>query len=227
MPHMKLARRSAQLLLVSAVALAGGMSLAAGTGAIRLLGVSGEGNSVLIESTEPAAYVVKRPDPMTLLVELRNVSVANAANLVERRDAIAAVSIEQASAPDGKALALVRVSLARPSEYAVRSTRNLIRLDLTAPLRSAAGPALASAARTLSTPAARAASGGRDAGGDHSRSRPGQRGRGRDDRHPGRQRTADAGRRDRKPRPAPPARARFSERRVEGARADHRASDRS
>ena len=33
MPHMKLARRSAQLLLVSAVALAGGMSLAAGTGA--------------------------------------------------------------------------------------------------------------------------------------------------------------------------------------------------
>ena len=227
MPHMKLARRSAQLLLVSAVALAGGMSLAAGTGAIRLLGVSGEGNSVLIESTEPAAYVVKRPDPMTLLVELRNVSVANAANLVERRDAIAAVSIEQASAPDGKALALVRVSLARPSEYAVRSTRNLIRLDLTAPLRSAAGPALASAARTLSTPAAgqlpaaetpeatildrvqaSAAAGATTVtlGGN------------------GRLTPADV---DRKPRPAPPARARFSERRVEGARADHRASDRS
>ena len=44
MPHMKLARRSAQLLLVAAVALAGGMSLAAGTTApIRLLGVSGRG----------------------------------------------------------------------------------------------------------------------------------------------------------------------------------------
>jgi type IV pilus secretin PilQ/predicted competence protein len=153
MPHMKLARRSAQLGIVTAVALAGGMAVAAGTGPIRLLGVSGEGNSVLIESAEPAAYVVKRPDPMTLVVELRNVSVANAANLVERRDAIAAVSIEQGSAPDGKALALVRVSLARPSEYAVRSSRNLIRLDLTAPQRSAVSPGVSSLAPAPAAPA--------------------------------------------------------------------------
>ena len=80
MPHMKLARRAAQLLLVAVVALAGGMTMAAGAGPIRLLGVSGQGNALLIESTEPAAYAVKRPDPLTLLVELRNVSVANAAN---------------------------------------------------------------------------------------------------------------------------------------------------
>jgi len=154
MPHMKLARRSAQLLLVAVVALAGGMSHAAGTGAIRLLGVSGEGNSVLIESAEPAAYVVKRPDPLTLVVELRNVSVANAANLVQRRDAIAAVSLEQGSAPDGKALALVRVSLARPSEYAVRSTRNVIRLELTAPLKPAVTltPSMAAAAPSTPSP---------------------------------------------------------------------------
>ncbi len=141
MPHMKLARRTAQLLLVAVVTLASGMSLAAGGGPIRLLGVSGEGNAVLIESAEPAAYVVKRPDSLTLLVELRNVSVANAANMVARRDPIAGVSLEQASAPDGQALARVRVTLARPSEYAVRSARNLIRLELTAPLRSAVSPA--------------------------------------------------------------------------------------
>jgi type IV pilus assembly protein PilQ len=141
MPHMKLARRAAQLLLVAVATLASGMSLAAGTGPIRLLGVSGQGNTVLIESTEPAAYVVKRPDALTLVVELRNVSVANATNLVARRDPIAGVSLEQASAPDGQALARVRVSLARPSEYAVRSARNLIRLELTGPLRSAVTPA--------------------------------------------------------------------------------------
>jgi type IV pilus assembly protein PilQ len=155
MPQMKLARRAAQLVLVAVVSLAGGMSLAAGTGPIRLLGVSGQGNTLLIESTEPAAYVVKRPDPLTLLVELRNVSVANAANLVVRRDPIAAVSLEQATASDGQALARVRVSLARPSEYAVRSARNMIRLQLTAPLRSAVSPASprAAAAATIPLPA--------------------------------------------------------------------------
>jgi type IV pilus assembly protein PilQ len=141
MPHVKLARRGAQLLLGTAVALAGGISLAAGAGPIRLLGVSGEGHVVVIESAEPAAYVVKRPDAMTLLVELRNVSVANAANLVERRGPIARVSLEQASAPDGKALALVRVFLATPSEYAVRSSRNLIRLELIAAPPTVAAPA--------------------------------------------------------------------------------------
>jgi type IV pilus assembly protein PilQ len=155
MPQMKLARRAAQLVLVAVVALAGGMSQAAGTDPIRLLGVSGQGNTLLIESTEPAAYVVKRPDPLTLLVELRNVSVANAANLVVRRDPIAAVSLEQATGSDGRALARVRVSLDRPSEYAVRSARNMIRLQLTAPLRSAVSPAppRAVAAATIPLPA--------------------------------------------------------------------------
>ena len=138
--------------------------MAAGAGPIRLLGVSGQGNAVLIESNEPAAYVVKRPDPLTLLVELRNVSVGNAANLVERRDPIAGVSLEQATAPDGKALARVRVALDRPSEYAVRSTRNTIRLELTAPLRSAVSPTRPSAPATaavvlasMTTPAPQAA----------------------------------------------------------------------
>jgi type IV pilus assembly protein PilQ len=144
MPHMKHARLAAQLLLGTAVALAGGMSLAAGAGPIRLLGVSGQGHVLVIESAEPAAYVVKRPDPMTLLVELRNVSVANASSVVERRGPIAAVSLEQASAPDGRTLARVRVSLSRPSEYAVRSARNVIRLELIA---APAAPAAAVAPR--------------------------------------------------------------------------------
>jgi type IV pilus secretin PilQ/predicted competence protein len=137
MPHRKLASCDAKLVLVIALALAGGMSLSAGTVPIRLLGVSVQANAVLIESTEPAAYVVKRPDPLTVLVELRNAVVANAANAVVSRDPIAGVVLEQATGLDGTALARIRVSLARPSEYAVRSARNVIRLELTAAVRPA------------------------------------------------------------------------------------------
>src|SRR6476659_48024 len=138
MPHVKPARSAARLLLVAALALAGGMSPSAGGAAIRLLGVSGEGNVLLIEATEPASYAVKRPDALTILVELRDVSVANAANHFERRDPISGVAIEQGEVVDGKALARVRVSLARPRDYTVRSARNTIRLELTSPVRSAA-----------------------------------------------------------------------------------------
>src|SRR5262249_9607953 len=36
----------------------------------RLVGVSTEGDAVLIESSEPAAYSVSRPNPMTLVVDM-------------------------------------------------------------------------------------------------------------------------------------------------------------
>ncbi len=127
--------------VVGCIALSGGIALSAGTTPIRLLGVSLQGSAIVIEATEPAAYAIKRPDPLTVLVELRNVSVRDALNLVERRDAIAGVILEQASATDGKALARIRVSLARPSNYKVQSTRNTIRLELltsSAPPRSLA-----------------------------------------------------------------------------------------
>ncbi len=133
--------RVAQLAIALSLAAANGLSLSAGTAPIRLLGVSAQGNAVVIESTEPAAYVVKRPDSLTVLVELRNVSVANASNVVERRDPIANVTLEQGSGDDGQAVARVRVKLSRPLEYAVRSARNLIRLELTSPSRTAAAAA--------------------------------------------------------------------------------------
>ena len=155
MPHLKQPRPAACMVLVTALALAGGMSLSAGTAPIRLLGVSGQGNALLIEASEPAAYTVKRPDSLTILVELRNVSVASAANLVAGRDRITAVTLEQDNADDGRALARVRVTLSRPSEYAVRSVRNTIRLELTAPAAAAAvEPATPSPQSPASTPAA-------------------------------------------------------------------------
>ena len=55
LPHTNLSRaRAARLAIVASLALASGLSLSAGSAQIRLLGVSAQGNSVLIESSEPA-----------------------------------------------------------------------------------------------------------------------------------------------------------------------------
>jgi type IV pilus secretin PilQ/predicted competence protein len=130
MPHTKLARPAVQLWLVAAVASAWSLGLAAGTTPVRLLGVSSQGSAVLIEASEPVAYSVNRPDPLTVLVEMRNVTARQAANVVERRDPIAGVTVEEGVAIDGRSVARVRVALARASEHRVRSARGTIRLEL-------------------------------------------------------------------------------------------------
>jgi len=133
-------RQAVKLAIVMALAAASSLTFAAGSAPVRLVGVSAQGNAVLIESTEPVAYVVKRPDPLTLLVELHNVTVANAANAVDRRDPIAAIALEQGAA-DGQAIGRVRLTLARPLEYTARSARNTIRVELNSPVaRTASAP---------------------------------------------------------------------------------------
>jgi type IV pilus assembly protein PilQ len=111
-----------------------------------------QGDALLIESTEPAAYSVSRPDPMTLIVDMRNVSVADARNDVARQGAIAGVRLEQTTATDGRSLARVHVALTRPSECTVRSARNTIRVELspraTVPARAAAASGITPAAST-------------------------------------------------------------------------------
>ena len=114
------------------------------------MGVSAQGNAVLIEATEPVAYAVSRPDPLTLLVDLRNVNVADAANVLERRDPIAGVTLEQATPSTARRSRACGSSLARPYEYRVRSARNTIRLELDA--RNAAG-AQPARSQERSTPA--------------------------------------------------------------------------
>jgi type IV pilus assembly protein PilQ len=118
-----------------ATAVGGGLGLAAAPAeSIRLVGVSAQANgktaAVLIESTEPAAYAVSRPDLLTLLVDLRNVSVADVAGQVTKKGPVAGIRLEQATADDGSTVARVRVALAFPSSYKVRSSRNVIRLEL-------------------------------------------------------------------------------------------------
>jgi type IV pilus secretin PilQ/predicted competence protein len=118
-----------------AAAVGGGLRLmAAPAENIRLVGVSsqmsGRTAAVLIESTEPVAYSVSRPDPLTVLVDLRNVTVGDTGAKIARRAPLAGVALEQATAIDGQALARVRVTLTSPSAYKVRSARNVIRLEI-------------------------------------------------------------------------------------------------
>ena len=133
-------RQAAKLAFVAALALGSSLTFAAGSAPVRLLGVSSQGNAILIESSEPVAYVVKRPDALTVLIELRNVSVSSAANSVERRDPIRGVSLEQGSS-DGQTVGRVRVTLARALDYTAHSARNTIRVELNSPVaRTASAP---------------------------------------------------------------------------------------
>jgi type IV pilus assembly protein PilQ len=134
--------------------------------------VAVRGASVLIEASEPVAYVTTRPDPLTVVVDLRNVSAAGVANRVSGSNVfpIAAVMTEDARGADGAPVARVRVLLAAPAQHQVRSDRNVIRLDVVpddespgAVRLAGASPApratAAAAARTLAplpTPAASA-----------------------------------------------------------------------
>src|SRR5262245_24531566 len=124
-------RVAAALVAAASLAMTGGLMLSAAASPIRLVGVSVQGSTVLIEATDPAPYAVVQPDPLTVLVDLRTVTAAtNVAAQVTGSATVADVKVEQKTTPDGGAMARVRVLLARPADYKVRSTRNTIRLDL-------------------------------------------------------------------------------------------------
>ena len=112
-------------------ALTAGMMLTAAA-PIRLLNVSAQGQAVVIEATEPVAYTVGRPDPLTLLVDLREATVADATTKVQPQGIVSGIRLEQTAAPDGIGVARVRITLARAAEYTVKSSRNTIRVELVA-----------------------------------------------------------------------------------------------
>ncbi len=147
---MRLAGLSARWLPAVFVAGLGSLVLAAGGAPVRLVGVSADADAtdhaVLIEASEPAAYSVSRPDPLTVLVELRNVSVEGAANRLPATSVVRAVEFEDAIALDGNPVGRVRLALVRPAAHRVRSERNTIRLDFGADLPATVPAAAAPAA---------------------------------------------------------------------------------
>ncbi|MEW5981607.1 MAG: type IV pilus secretin PilQ [Acidobacteriota bacterium] len=132
-------RNRALWLLCAALALASQLDATGGAGALaRLTAVSATSErgllTVLIEATEPVPYVTTRPDPLTLVVDLRNANAAGARNTVSAPvDPVASVSVEELQAEDGAQLARVRFLLSRPVTPEVRSRRNAILVEFGGP----------------------------------------------------------------------------------------------
>jgi type IV pilus secretin PilQ/predicted competence protein len=87
--------------------------------------------TLTIETSDPVPYLTNRPDPMTLLVDLRQVDAAGVVNGVnEAKGVIAGVSVEDAVSADGATVARVRIRLTQPAAHQVRAKRNFIYVDL-------------------------------------------------------------------------------------------------
>ena len=86
--------------------------------------------TITIETSDPVAYLTSRPDPMTLLVDLRDVDASGAANVaLEAKGVLAGVTVEDAVSTDGARVARVRIRLTQPAAHQVRSRRNVIDVD--------------------------------------------------------------------------------------------------
>jgi type IV pilus secretin PilQ/predicted competence protein len=109
--------------------------------------IDGGLSTVLIESSEPVAYLTSQPDPLTVFVDLRNARAEGLASqpLGDMQPPVSDVQVLRATAPDGAPVARIRVALARPSQHRVRASRNLIFVEV----ERGAGAALARVAPTL------------------------------------------------------------------------------
>jgi type IV pilus secretin PilQ/predicted competence protein len=109
--------------------------------------------SLVIEASAPVAFLTSQPDPLTVLVDLRNVSTATIANAIAppASSAISKVGIEDARAADGTSVARVRLVMAKPATHHVRSARNMIFVDIEG--RALAAPRPAAPAIPFPTPA--------------------------------------------------------------------------
>jgi type IV pilus assembly protein PilQ len=88
-------------------------------------------SQVLIEASEPVAYVTSQPDPLTVLVDLRNVKPGMLPpGILGPLPPVADVRVEEATAGDGAEVARIRVKLAYPAAHRVRSARNVIYVDV-------------------------------------------------------------------------------------------------
>ena len=125
----------------------------AGTG-VRLKTISArvgsKGASLVIETSEPVSYVAMRPDPLTVLLDFRNVVAEGAVSSVaaDVKSPIAGVSIEAADSL-GAPASRVRIALVQPVAHRVRSDRNRVVVEF--------DKLSATAAPYLSPPASRAA----------------------------------------------------------------------
>lgn len=92
-------------------------------------------STVLIEATEPVAYLTSQPDPFTVYVDLRHARAEGFAPkaIGAMQSPVSSVDVERAVAPDGAPVARVRVALDRPAPHRVRSSKNVIYVEVERP----------------------------------------------------------------------------------------------
>jgi type IV pilus assembly protein PilQ len=120
-------------LTIALAALFGDVPHAANSTAVvpdaRLTGISARTGAnttaVVIETTAPVAYVATRPDPLTLLLDFRNVAVTGAPQAPAVKSPIERVTVEPAASM-GAPVSRVRIALTEPAAHHVRSERNTV-----------------------------------------------------------------------------------------------------
>jgi type IV pilus assembly protein PilQ len=85
------------------------------------------GPSLVIEASEPVPYLTTRPDPLTVLLDFRNVGAEGVANALaaKRQGVITDVAVQRVESM-GVPMARIRISLSEPIAHVVRSDRNSV-----------------------------------------------------------------------------------------------------
>jgi type IV pilus assembly protein PilQ len=92
--------------------------------------LDGARSQILIEASEPVAYITSQPDPLTVLVDLRNVKAGVMPPGLGPLPPVTDVRVEEAVAGDGAEVARVRVTFAYAAKHRVRSSRNVIYVEV-------------------------------------------------------------------------------------------------
>ena len=106
----------------------------------------GRGATLVIEASEPVPYVATRPDPLTVLIDFRNVDTGAVVSKLAAQTSspIASVAVEAAESM-GSPVSRVRIALAQPVAHHVRAERNRVLVEFSqaeAPRVPAAVPAV-------------------------------------------------------------------------------------
>jgi type IV pilus assembly protein PilQ len=139
---MTVSRGFALLLTVAAAGALVNASGPTGDSAGRLKTISAHANAkgaqLVIEASAPLAYVATRPDPLTVVVDFRNVAAEGVANSVaaNSKGPITAVTVE-AGESLGAPISRVRIALAQPLAHHIRSDRNSVIVEFDKPASKA------------------------------------------------------------------------------------------
>ena len=107
---------------------------------VQLVAVTSESTaasqSVLITATEPVSYTSIQPDPLTVLITLRDVAAGDVASRLrmEPGDPVKTVDVVDDVDDDGNPIAQVRIRLHEPTIYEVRSRRQTIQVRFARPV---------------------------------------------------------------------------------------------